>query len=270
MKIFDLKQTSSDHIQIFRDLTNKQLRTQRFKGCRIVVVESEIAMRVAIQEGLKPYAFLLSQGKFKALQDVLVGFEDCEVFLMDDDYASSLTGFAVTRGALGAFLLNEEITLESMLNDSQKLVVLDGITDVANIGAIIRNAAGLGADGVVLTNTCCDPYHRRSIRVSMGTIFQIPVLRINDVQSRTIIQTLREHKFNCAGLCLDSTAIDLNSFSYSSQEKLVLFFGSEGSGLSSEILKNLDTKIVVPMHHGVDSLNVSVCTGIVLWHLFNA
>ncbi|MBO7675223.1 MAG: RNA methyltransferase [Atopobiaceae bacterium] len=271
MAIIRLDAATDGRLDVFCALTNHQLRNSVDPARGIVVVESQIAIRVAVGQGLEPVAFLLDERRVKAMADVLDAIDDdVPVFVLPAKEAEKLTGYAVTRGALCAMRRPVAPTLGELLDGARNVVVLESITDTSNVGAIFRNAAALGADAVIAAPTCADPLARRSVRVSMGNVFMVPWLRMGMTGTwvQELMEALAKRGFVRMAMALGEESVSIDSVDKLAGERRALFFGSEGSGLSEEVLRGCDLSVIIPMRRGVDSLNVAASSAIAMWQLF--
>lgn len=269
MTTLRVRTITDDRLNLFVGLTNHQLRNALDPERGVVIVESEIAIRVAMQRGLEPLAFLLDERKHAAMQDMLVlAPDEVPCYVLDPDEAQRLTGYRVTRGALAAFRRPVPPPVAELVQGCERLVVLEGITDTSNVGAIFRNAAALGAQGVVVAPTCADPLARRSVRVSMGNVFLVPWARSERPWPDSLMDELKGRGFLRLALALTKDALVLGDQRLHGSGPMVLFFGSEGQGLSPEVLAACDHAVIIPMAQGVDSLNVAASSAVALWELF--
>lgn len=269
MSTLRLLDVSDSRLSVFTALTNHQLRNALDPQRGIAIVESQIAIRAALARGVEPVAFLLDERRLETMADVLaqVG-EDVPVFVLPPEQAERLTGYRVTRGALCAVRRPPAIGVGELLDGASRVVVLEGITDTSNVGAVFRNAAALGADGVIVAPTCADPWSRRAVRVSMGNVFVVPWARATGDWPRDAFEELRGRGFSCHALALEDDAVALDDPSLVRAKKRALFFGSEGRGLSREVLDACDRSVIIPMANGVDSLNVAASSAVAMWQLF--
>ena len=269
MATIRMSKLADTRLDVYGKLTNHQLRAIEEVRHGVLIAESEIAIRVAIEAGVRPLSFLLDERKLVAMADVLeaVG-DDVPVFVLPPDQAEQLTGYRVTRGALCAMERPAPVPMRELVESARKLVVVEGITDTSNVGSIFRNAAALGADGVLVAPTCADPLARRAVRVSMGNVFRVPWCRAEGAWPSAALETLRACGFSCLSLALANDAVALDDPSLKSVGRVALFFGSEGSGLSKGVLDGCDKKVIIPMAHGVDSLNVAASSAVAMWELF--
>jgi tRNA G18 (ribose-2'-O)-methylase SpoU len=183
------------------------------------------------------------------------------------DVLSRITGFEVTRGYLGVFRRPAPRAQEDVLRGARRLAVLEGIVDVSNVGAVFRSASALGIDGVLLAPGCADPYTRRALRTSMGCALRIPWARLGTPWPGSGIGLLHDHGFCCCALALRDDARPLDDPVLKEHERLALFLGTEGAGLSQKAIDACDERVVIPMSHGVDSLNVAAAASVAFWEL---
>lgn len=266
------------------DLTDVALRRSLEVERGLFMAESTNVISRAIAAGYRPRSVLMARRWKEALAPILASSPACEgrgdggpipVFLAREDTLRSLVGFHLHRGALAAMERHALPTIDEFLVNfppSGTLVILDGLVDHTNVGAAFRSAAALGVDAVVVTNSCADPYYRRSIRVSMGTVFQVPWTRI-DHWPRSIGE-LRAAGFHTAALALSEDSIPLADFVADAARatnhrgtRLAVIFGTEGHGLSPAVVNQVDSVVRIPMAHGVDSLNVAATVAVVAWAL---
>ncbi len=269
MTILRLHHSTDSRLEAYTSLTNHQLRNALDPSRGIVVVESEIAIRVALQQGIEPVSLLLNERKAQAMSDVLQSLpDDVPVFVLDEEESQKITGYRVTRGALSAMRRPMLPAVSELLEHANKVVVLEGITDTSNVGAVFRNAAALGADAVLVAPTCADPLSRRAVRVSMGNVFMVPWTRADGNWPCATMAELERRGFAKLALALAEDAVSLREARGLVGERRALFFGSEGTGLTGEVLAKCDRSIVIPMAHGVDSLNVAASSAVAMWELF--
>ena len=189
------------------------------------------------------------------------------VYTADREVLAQLTGYALTRGMLCAMRRPALPAMEDLCRNARRIAVLEHITDSSNVGAIFRCAAALGMDAVLAAPSCCDPFYRRSIRVSMGTVFQIPWTWIDGAWPTPGLSRLKELGFQTAALALDHRSISIDDPVLARADKLALLLGSEGDGLSQETIAGCDYTVRIPMFHQVDSLNVAAAAAVAFWQL---
>jgi tRNA G18 (ribose-2'-O)-methylase SpoU len=208
---------------------------------------------------------VLLQEKWLAdLEPLLVG-HDIPIYLGTAEVLESVTGFAMHRGALASMVRPELPRVPELLADARRVVVIEDVVDHTNVGAIFRTAAGLGADAVLVTPRCADPLYRRSVRVSMGTVLQVPWTRLPDWPEGADL--LHDAAFTIAALALEEDAVSLEDFAARPPDRVALLLGTEGDGLSRRALRAADVTVTIPMLAGVDSLNVAAASAVALWAL---
>ena len=256
-------------LKVFTSLTNHQLRNALDPERGVCIVESETAIRVALEEGVEPLSFLLDERKHAAMADVLANVSDeVPIYVLQPEEAEKLTGYRVTRGVLCAMKRPASQDMDLLLADAGRVVVLEGMTDASNVGATFRNAAALGADAVIVAPTCADPLCRRAVRVSMGNVFRVPWIRVGSGWPAETVEALRKHGITSLALALRPDAITLQEAAARRGERLALFLGAEGSGLTHEVLDACDASVIIPMSRGVDSLNVAAAGAVAMYALF--
>lgn len=252
-------------------LTDRQLRNRLEPERGILVVESRMAVEVALDEGLVPLSLLVDEARLAHNRDLVERMgEGRPVFVLGHEEMARLTGYNVTRGLLCAMRRPRVREVSEVLAGASNVAVLENLVDVTNVGAVFRSAAALGADAVLLSPKCADPLCRRAVRVSMGTVFQVPWAYVDEREwPYGIAGNLHERDFSCLALALDDSAVAIDSPSLAEQGRRALFFGSEGYGLSEEALAACDRKVIIPMSNGVDSLNVAASSAVAFWELFS-
>ncbi|MFI8632174.1 TrmH family RNA methyltransferase [Microbacterium sp. NPDC077663] len=246
----------------YRDLTDTALRRVAEPAGGLYIAESAKVIARAVAAGHRPRS-LLVQEKWLAEAIPLAG--DAPVFVVPDTVAEALTGFAVHRGALAAMQRPALPDPAALLEGARTVVVLEDIVDHTNVGAAFRAAAALGADAVLVSPRCGDPLYRRSVRVSMGTVFQVPWARLPEWDAATPMFSAAG--IHVAALALSEDAVPLDVFATARPERLAVLMGSEGTGLSPAALAAADTVVTIPMAGGVDSLNVASAAAVALWAL---
>ena len=248
-------------------LTDVALRRRTEPERGLYIAESEKVIRRALAVGHRPRSFLMARRWLTDLADVVERAEadGVPVFVGEHDVIEQLTGFHLHRGALAAMQRPELPTPASLLAGARRLLVLEDVVDHTNVGAVFRSAAALGVDAVLVTPRCADPLYRRSIRVSMGTVFQVPWTRIEPWPAA--IADLQEQGFTVATLALADDAVSLDELAADPPERLALVLGTEGDGLSHHTLAAADLTVTIPMAGGVDSLNVAAAGAVAAWAL---
>lgn len=246
-------------------LTDVALRRVSEPAGGLYIAESLKVISRAIDAGHRPRSVLAQRKWVEALAGPLASFPDVPVYVGDDATLEALTGFHLHRGALAAMHRPSLPQPAELLAGADRVVVIEDVVDHTNVGAIFRAAAGIGADAVFITPRCADPLYRRSVRVSMGTVLQVPWTRLPEWDEARPLFV--EAGFHLAALALSPDAVDLDVFSAQAPEKIALILGSEGDGLSRHALAAADSHIIIPMRHGVDSLNVASASAVALWEL---
>ena len=248
----------------YRDLTDVALRRVLEPEGGLYIAESAKVIARALAAGHRPRSVLVQE---KWLDDVaeLVADHEVPTYVVPAAVAEELTGYAVHRGALAAMHRPALRPVREVVADAWLVVVLEDIVDHTNVGAIFRAAAGLGADAVLISPRCADPLYRRSVRVSMGTVFQVPWTRLPEwAEARGI---LHDAGLQLAALALADDAVPLDEYAAARPERVALLLGAEGDGLSRRALAASDTVVTIPMAGGVDSLNVAAASAVALWAL---
>src|SRR5215207_3783896 len=264
MHIERVRDAASDEVADYARLTDVALRSTHEPAEGLYIAESAKVIRRAIEAGHRPRSILLEEKWPAGLQEALAPF-DIPVHLADPDQLEAITGYRVHRGALAAFERPELPDPAELLTGARRVVVLEDIVDHTNVGAIFRSVAALGADAVFVSPRCADPLYRRSVRVSMGTVLQVPWTRLPEWADAAPL--MHAHGFTIAALALADDALSLRALADDPPERLVLVFGAEGDGLSRTALDAADRVVTIPMAHGVDSLNVAAAAAVVLYAL---
>ncbi|CAN3701835.1 23S rRNA (guanosine-2'-O-)-methyltransferase RlmB [Microbacterium sp. MM2322] len=263
MPVIPLDSADDPRLADYRDLTDVSLRRVSEPAGGLYIAESSKVLDRALRAGHRPRSVLVQQ-KFLADALALVG-EDAEVYVVTSETAEQITGYAVHRGLLASMHRPVPASVADVVRDARLVVVLEDIVDHTNIGAAFRSAAALGADAVLVTPRCADPLYRRSVRVSMGTVFQVPWTRLPEWSEATPL--LHDAGLHLAALALSDDAVSLDAFSAAGHERVALLLGAEGDGLSRTALAAADTVVTIPMAGGVDSLNVAAASAVALWEL---
>ena len=264
MHIERVRDAASDAVADYARLTDVSLRSVHEPAAGLYIAESAKVISRAIRAGHRPRSVLMEEKWLAGLESALAPF-DIPVHLADPDQLEAITGYRVHRGALAAFERPALADPAELLGAARRVVVLEDIVDHTNVGAIFRSVAALGADAVFVSPRCADPLYRRSVRVSMGTVFQVPWTRLPEWPDAA--RLLHEHGFSIAALALADGAVSLRELAASPPERLALVFGAEGDGLSRHALEAADRVVTIPMAHGVDSLNVAAAAAVVLYAL---
>jgi tRNA G18 (ribose-2'-O)-methylase SpoU len=264
LRITPISDLDRPELADYSRLTDVSLRRKTEPEGGLYIAESTKVITRALGAGHTPRSVLLAEKWLPGIEPLVASF-DGDIFVGSDALLEELTGYHLHRGALAAMHRPPLPDARDLLEGARRVVVLEDIVDHTNVGAIFRAVAGLGADAVLITPRCADPLYRRSVRVSMGTVLQVPWTRLPEwPEAREI---LRGAGFEIAALALSDDAVALDAYAASPPEKVALVFGTEGDGLSRRALDAADTVVTIPMLHGVDSLNVAAASAVALWAL---
>lgn len=262
MRLEVLTDASDPRVTDYTGLTDTQLRRRREPEEGLYIAESTKVLRRAIDAGHTPRSFFLTEKWLPDLEDVLDRFPDVPAYVGSEAVLEEITGFHLHRGALAAMNRPAPLSVETVLRNAHRVVVLEDMVDHTNLGAVFRSAAALGIDAVLVTPRCADPLYRRAIRVSMGAVFQVPWVRLD---SWPHMRTLRGLGFLVAALALEPGSIELQELSQQNPDRLALILGTEGEGLSPQTIEQSDLTVRIPMSHAVDSLNVAAAGAVAFW-----
>jgi tRNA G18 (ribose-2'-O)-methylase SpoU len=249
----------------FTRLTDVALRRLLEPEGGLYLAESTKVIERAIRAGHRPRAVLTREEWLPQLETVLAAYPDVPVHVGDSAVLEELTGFHLHRGALASMHRPELPEPADLLRGARRVVVIEDVVDHTNVGAIFRSAAGLGVDAVLVSPRCADPLYRRSVRVSMGTVLQVPWTRLPEWREGAPL--LHDAGFTIAALALTDRAEDIDVLAADLPERLALVLGTEGDGLSRAALAVADRHVRIPMAHGVDSLNVAAAAALAVWAL---
>ena len=269
--IIHITDLQAPELDVYARLTEAQLKNRRNPDQGIFIAESHKVISHALDAGFEPISFLMEEKHITGQAAPLL--QRCggiPVYTGSRQLLSQLTGYELTRGILCAMRRPALPQASQVLKDAKRIAVLEGIVDPTNIGAIFRSAAALHMDGILLTPTCCDPLNRRAVRVSMGTVFQVPWARIGQSPADWPgegLALLKESGFETAALALSHNSIPIDDPALKQAKKLALILGAEGDGLARETIEACDHTVLIPMSHGVDSLNVAAASAVAFWEL---
>lgn len=245
----------------YTDLRDVQLRQSIERERGIYIAEGEKVIHRAVAAGHRPKSFLLAPRWLDNLSEVLAKSE-VPAYVLDEKAIEGVTGFHVHRGALAAMHRPAERSVRDVLSDASRVLVAEDLVDHTNIGAIMRNAAALGFDAVLLSPRCADPLYRRSIKVAMGAVFSLPWARIEDWYGAPAL--LQELGFTTYAMTLADDAVSIETVE--AADRVAVIVGSEGPGLTEHWQREADHRVIIPMAEGIDSLNVAASTAIACWH----
>ena len=263
MPIIEISTLTDPGIEIFSTLTEAQLRMRLEPDKGIFIAESPKVINVALNAGYKPLALLCEQKHITGdAADIIERCSNISVYTGSRELLSTLTGYTLTRGVLCAMRRPTMRSVEEVCRETRRIVVIDGVVDATNIGAIFRSAAALGIDAILLTRNSCDPLNRRAVRVSMGSVFLIPWTWLDGS-----INDLHQLGFRTVAMALSENSIAIDSPILATEPKLAIVMGTEGDGLPHETIVEADYVVRIPMANDVDSLNVAAASAIAFWEL---
>ena len=278
-QIIHIDNLDAPELLAYAHLTEAQLRHKLEPSMGVFIAESPKVIYRALEAGIRPKSLLMEEKHLTGQgAPLLAACGDIPVYTAPREVLSSLTGYTLTRGILCCMSRPALPEAENLLATARRVAVLEGIVDSTNVGAIFRSAAALGVDAVLVTPACYDPLYRRAVRVSMGTVFQVPWTRIGDEASGTPghpsaswadegIPLLHELGFKTAALALSDDSVPLDDPALAREERLAVVLGTEGDGLAPETIARCDYTVRIPMQHGVDSLNVAAASAVAFWEL---
>lgn len=269
--IIQITDFNAPELDIYARYTEVQLLNRHNPEKGMFIAESPMVVERALNAGCVPVSCLMEtkhiEGQAKHIIDRL---GNIPIYTAEFNVLTQLTGFPLTRGMLCAMRRPILPSLEAVFNNAKRIAVLENVMNPTNVGAIFRSAAALGIDAVLLTPACSNPLYRRAIRVSMGTVFQIPWTFLGDEatgQPSTDVATLKSLGFKTAAMALTDNSVSIDNPELMSEDKLALILGTEGEGLAYSTIENCDYTVKIPMSHGVDSLNVAAASAVAFWQL---
>lgn len=269
--IIEITDLSVPELEVYSKLTEVQLRNKLEPEKGIFIAESPKVIKRALDAGYVPISLLMEKKHLEGVGKELISrCGNIEVYTAGRPVLDKLTGYALTRGILCAMKRPKLPEAGEILKNASRVAVLEGIADSTNVGAIFRSAAAMHMDAVLLTPTCCDPLCRRSVRVSMGTIFQIPWTKIGSAPEdwpEKGLALLKNAGFRTAAMALSDRSVSIEDKDLMAEEKLAIVLGTEGDGLCNETIAECDYTVKIPMSHGVDSLNIAAAGAVAFWQL---
>ena len=263
MNIIEIDRVDFPGVEMFTRLTEAQLLNRLHPGQGVFIAESPKVIRVALDAGYEAVALLCERKHISGdAADIIRRIGDVPIYTGDRDVLASITGYTLTRGVLCAMRRRKEPSVAEVCKGASRVVVIKGVVDTTNIGAIFRSAAALGIDGVLLTRSSCDPLNRRAVRVSMGSVFLVPWAWLDEP-----ISSLHALGFRTAAMALCDHSISLDDTRLQHEERLAIILGTEGDGLAHHVIADADYVVRIPMAHGVDSLNVAAASAVAFWQL---
>lgn len=260
-----------EELQLYTSLNEAQLLHYYEPNGGIFIAESPKVIERALDAGCQPISFLMEKKHVQTQgREILERCPDVPVYVARPEILAQVTGYQLTRGMLCAMKRPDLLPVEEVCKQAKRIAVLENVVNPTNVGAIFRSAAALGMDAVLLTGGCADPLYRRAIRVSMGTVFQIPWTYI---EKKTCawpeegISCLRKMGFKTAAMALKKESVSIDDKNLLAEEKLAVILGTEGDGLATDTIADCDYTVLIPMAHGVDSLNVAAASAVAFWEL---
>lgn len=271
MPIFQIKDFSDPSLDVYVRLTGAQLRNKLEPEKGIFIAESPTVIEVALKSGYEPISILTEERLINgAVQKIIDMCPSIPIYTADRELLTKMTGYELTRGALCAMRRPSLPSVKELLKNARRVAVLEEVADSTNIGALFRSAAALGIDAVLITPTCCDPLCRRAVRVSMGTVFQVPWTKIGDEPKdwpNPAIEELSSLGFKTVAMALTDQSVSIDSPELKAEDRLAIILGTEGDGLSKNTIAACDYTVKIPMKHNVDSLNVAAAGAVAFWEL---
>ena len=269
--IIEITDFAAPELDVYARLTEGQLLSRHEPDRGLFIAESPKVIERALDAGCIPVSLLLERKHIAGeAREIIVRCKNIPVYTADFEILTQLTGFQLTRGALCAMRRPPLPGVREVCSGARRIAVLENIMNPTNVGAIFRSAAALGIDAVLLTSACSNPLYRRAIRVSMGTVFQIPWTFLDSkssAESQTDIRLLQEMGFRTVAMALNDNSINIDDSRLLAEKKLAIVLGTEGDGLSDSTIADCDYTVRIPMSHGVDSLNVAAASAVAFWQL---
>ena len=268
-EIIELTSLDLPELDVFSRLTEAQLRNRLEPEKGVFIAESPKVITAALDAGHEPVSLLMERRHIQGQAARIIARCQVPVYTADREVLARLTGYELTRGVLCAMRRPRPRPVEALCNQARRIAVLEGVVDSTNIGAIFRSAAALGMEAVLLTPTCCDPLNRRAVRVSMGTVFQVPWAYIGEEAGGWPggLELLKHMGFATAAMALSDKSVRIDDERLCAEDKLAIVLGAEGDGLSHGTIARCDYTVRIPMTHGVDSLNVAAASAVAFWQL---
>ena len=269
--IVEITDLSAPELAVYARLTQAQLRNRLEPEKGIFIAESPKVIARALDAGYQPISFLMERKQITGpAAGILSRCGDAPVYTADREMLAELTGFELTRGVLCAFHRPAPRPVEELCKNARRVAVLEGIVDSTNVGAIFRSAAALNMDAVLINPSCCDPLCRRAVRVSMGTVFQVPWGQLGETPAdwpEKGMDILHSLGFKTAAMALSDRSVSIDDEQLAKEPKLAIVLGTEGDGLAADTIASCDYTVKIPMSHGVDSLNVAAASAVAFWQL---
>ena len=270
-QIIEITSLDQPGLEVYTSLTQAQLRNRLEPEKGVFIAESPKVIARALEAGCQPLSLLMERRQIEGgAKEIVARCGDVPLYTADREVLAGLTGYTLTRGVLCALRRPALPTVEQLCAGAKRLAVLENIVDSTNVGAIFRSAAALHMDAVLLTPTCCDPLCRRAVRVSMGTVFQVPWGRIGQDAADwpdAGLARLNRLGFATAAMALSDDSVRIDDPRLAAEPRLAIVLGTEGDGLAPRTIAGCDYTVRIPMSHGVDSLNVAAASAVAFWEL---
>lgn len=269
--LIEITDIHAPELDLYARVSEVQLLRYYEPNGGLFIAESPKVIERALDAGYEPLSLLLERKHVEGeAKEIIARCGDIPVYVSDLDVLKELTGFPLTRGALCLMKRKETADIESICKNARRIAILENVVNPTNVGAIFRSAAALNMDAVLLTPACSNPLYRRSIRVSMGTVFQVPWTYIGTRECEWPndgIRKLKELGFKTAAMALSDQSVSIDDEQLMQEEKLAVILGTEGDGLAESTIADCDYTVKIPMTHGVDSLNVAAASAVAFWQL---
>lgn len=270
-QVIEIQDFAAPELDVYARLTEAQLRNRLEPEKGVFIAESPKVIARAMDAGYQPQSFLMERRHITGdAAELLARCDDVPVYTADRQMLSALTGYTLTRGVLCAMRRPKLLPPEMLCAKARRVAVLENVVDSTNIGAIFRSAAALGIDAILITPSCCDPLCRRAVRVSMGTVFQVPWTQIGQTPedwAQNGPAQLQKLGFKTAAMALTDRSVSIEDERVMREERLAILLGTEGDGLLPQTIAACDYTVRIPMSHGVDSLNVAAASAVAFWQL---
>ena len=261
--IVEVKSLTQPGLEVFSTLTEAQLRNKLEPRKGIFIAESPKVIQVALDNHYEPLSLLCERRHIEGdAASIIAQCGDISVYTGDRELLANLSGYQLTRGVLCAFRRPVLGSVADICRNTRRIVVIDGVVDTTNIGAIFRSAAAMGIEAVLLTRNSCDPLNRRAVRVSMGSVFLVPWTWLD-----APLPSLHELGFKTAAMALSEDSVSIDNPQLMAEPQLAIVMGTEGDGLPKQTIAEADYVVRIPMHHQVDSLNVAAAAAVAFWQL---
>lgn len=274
MDLIEITDFNVHELDIFARLTERQLLSSQSHGESLFIAESPKVIERALEAGYEPVSLLTDKAHINgAAKDIIARCGEVPIYTAYESVLEQLTGFPLTRGVLCAMRRKPLCSVAELCAGARRVVVMESVMNPTNVGAIFRSAAALNMDAILLTPGSCDPLYRRAVRVSMGTVFQLPWTFIGETAEDWTehgVDTLHALGFKTAAMALRDDSVSLDDRALNAEEKLAIVLGTEGDGLADSTIAGCDYTVRIPMSHGVDSLNVAAASAVAFWQLGRA